>query len=125
DVNVSISNPGFVTDIPKNYSAAKGIQRIMHLLKEKNIVNTYKDIGIYQFFLNSPNLSEFEDAIPAPLIKMAQEEPELIYTLKTFLDCSQNYKKTADILYVHPKTVRYRVEKIREEYGLDLSDPQE
>jgi len=124
-INVSISNPGSILDIPKNYRTATGIQRIMHLLKKKNLVSTYEDIGIYQFFLNSPNLYSFKEAIPVPLMKMYEEDPELVETVRTFLDYNQNYKKTADLLYVHPKTVRYRMEKARDEYGLHLEDPQQ
>jgi len=123
-MNISISNPGEVTDIPKNYLTALGIQRIMKMLKERNQVSTYNDLGVYQFFINSPNLTHFEDAIPPKLLKMHKKEPELTQTLKTFLDHNQNYKKTSEILYVHPKTVRYRMEKIRNDYGFDAEDPQ-
>ncbi|MFC7557950.1 helix-turn-helix domain-containing protein [Paenibacillus farraposensis] len=37
----------------------------------------------------------------------------------------QNGAKTAEELYVHYKTVTYRIERIKEITGIDLEDPDE
>ena len=47
-------------------------------------------------------------------------ETELVQTLETFLDCDGNVAQTAQRLYTHRHTVRYRLERVRELSGLDV-----
>lgn len=56
------------------------------------------------------------------LLKELQAEDErsggtLLVTLDAFFDCQQSYTETARYLYVHPNTVRYRLQKIRRVVG--------
>ncbi|MFS8570640.1 MAG: PucR family transcriptional regulator ligand-binding domain-containing protein [Thermaerobacter sp.] len=49
---------------------------------------------------------------------------QLLRTLDVFLDCQQSFADAARRLYVHPNTVRYRVDKVREILGpRTLEDP--
>lgn len=41
----------------------------------------------------------------------------LLVTLDAFFDCQQSYTETARYLYVHPNTVRYRLQKIKRVIG--------
>lgn len=50
---------------------------------------------------------------------------ELINTLEMYLKCNLNAVKTAEELYVHYKTVLYRLNRIREIMKLDLEDREE
>jgi sugar diacid utilization regulator len=43
----------------------------------------------------------------------------LMETLRTYLDSDLDVGRTAEALYVHPNTVRYRLRRISEETGLD------
>ncbi|HEY1237457.1 MAG TPA: helix-turn-helix domain-containing protein, partial [Solirubrobacterales bacterium] len=43
----------------------------------------------------------------------------LLDTLRTYLDCDLDVSRTADSLYVHPNTVRYRLRRVSELTGLD------
>jgi DNA-binding PucR family transcriptional regulator len=43
----------------------------------------------------------------------------LLETLRTYLDCDLDVRRTADALYVHPNTVRYRLRRVSELTGLD------
>lgn len=46
---------------------------------------------------------------------------ELISTLSEFLTCSGSWARTAEALHLHVNTVRYRIEKVQELTGRDLS----
>jgi DNA-binding PucR family transcriptional regulator len=46
---------------------------------------------------------------------------DLLDTLRTFLDCSGSWTRTADVLHLHVNTVRYRIERVQELIGRDLS----
>jgi len=46
-----------------------------------------------------------------------------IETLRVLLDTGMRLQPTADRLGLHVSTVRYRVERLRDQFGLDLQDP--
>ncbi|ALC54038.1 carbohydrate diacid regulator [Bacillus thuringiensis] len=45
--------------------------------------------------------------------------PELMHTLRLFIDYNQSYKQTAKQLHIHINTLHYRLKKIEEHTGLD------
>jgi len=50
-----------------------------------------------------------------------QYETDLVQTLETFLDADGNVAGTAQRLFTHRHTVRYRLERVRDLTGLDVS----
>src|SRR6185503_1401209 len=58
----------------------------------------------------------------APLVAYDdQYETDLVQTLETFLDADGNVAGTAQRLFTHRHTVRYRLERVRDLTGLDVS----
>jgi DNA-binding PucR family transcriptional regulator len=63
----------------------------------------------------------FEETV-APLVDYDEQyETELVRTLESFLDADGNVARTAERLYTHRHTIRYRLERVRELSGLDVS----
>ena len=50
-----------------------------------------------------------------------QYETDLVQTLETFLECDGNVANTASRLFTHRHTIRYRLERVRDLCGLDVS----
>ena len=50
-----------------------------------------------------------------------QYETELVRTLESFLDADGNVARTAERLFTHRHTIRYRLERVRELTSLDVS----
>jgi DNA-binding PucR family transcriptional regulator len=48
---------------------------------------------------------------------------ELAATLRAYFDCSFNVDRTAEVLYVHPNTVRYRISRFEELTDAKLREP--
>ncbi|WP_426940141.1 PucR family transcriptional regulator [Pseudarthrobacter sp. S6] len=48
-------------------------------------------------------------------------QPDLILTLKTYLDLQRSWQKTAAALFTHRQTIIYRIRKISELTGLDMT----
>jgi DNA-binding PucR family transcriptional regulator len=44
-------------------------------------------------------------------------------TLRTYLDCSRDSALTAERLSLHQNTLRYRLRRVKELFGIDLFDP--
>ena len=51
-----------------------------------------------------------------------QNKTELYHTLDVFLRCDGILKDAADALYIHRNSLRYRMERIQELTGVDLTD---
>ena len=68
-----------------------------------------------------PSSVEACSAVLQPLCGQKDEE-DLLATLSAFLiDCNRNVPATADRLYVHESTVKYRINKIERRLGYDVS----
>jgi DNA-binding PucR family transcriptional regulator len=52
----------------------------------------------------------------------AQHSADLVRTLAEYLECGGNYDDTAKAVAVHRSTLRYRLQRIREISGYDLTD---
>jgi DNA-binding PucR family transcriptional regulator len=49
----------------------------------------------------------------------------LVATLSAYLDCFGDVRAAAEKLGVHPNTFRYRLRRLQQQVGLNLSDPAE
>ncbi|MDR3602358.1 MAG: helix-turn-helix domain-containing protein [Desulfosporosinus sp.] len=63
--------------------------------------------------------------IKHPAIKILQKYDEntnsdLTVTLKTFLENERNYTKTANVLFIHKNSLKYRLSRINDLTGIDL-----
>jgi sugar diacid utilization regulator len=88
---------------------------------------SFEETGAYRLLL--PAVSEdptelqgfFEETV-APLAAYDEQyETELVRTLETFLDADGNVARTAEKLFTHRHTIRYRLERVRELTTLDVS----
>jgi purine catabolism regulator len=50
------------------------------------------------------------------------QEGDLLVTLRTYLDTQRSWQKTAAALFAHRQTVIYRIRKICELTGLDMTE---
>lgn len=64
----------------------------------------------------------FRDRVIGPLQAYdRQHRSDLVPTLKMFLECSGSWTRCAEILHVHVNTLRYRIARIEQLTGRDLS----
>lgn len=73
------------------------------------------------------HLQSRTDLISPALLALAahdrKKETQYCETLYFYLICSRSLKRTCDALYTHRNTVLYRIERIREDFGIPLDDP--
>jgi sugar diacid utilization regulator len=87
---------------------------------------SFEETGAYRLLL--PAMSEdptelegFFDETVAPLVAYDEQyETELVRTLETFLDADGNVAGTAERLFTHRHTIRYRLERVKELTSLDV-----
>lgn len=121
----TISNDVTLSELSIGYRQAVDAQKVLQLTGSQQVVSSYQDMGIYQIFVETGNFDSLQRFIPENILRLQKENPELLKTLHTFIDLNQNYTETAQRLYIHPKTVRYRIDRLKEVYHIDLESPEE
>jgi DNA-binding PucR family transcriptional regulator len=87
----------------------------------------FEQTGAYRLLLsamteNPSELQRFYAETVEPLLAYDEQyETELVRTLATFLEADGNVAGTAQRLFTHRHTIYYRLERIRELSGLDVS----
>jgi sugar diacid utilization regulator len=84
----------------------------------------FEDAGSYRLLLSEDpaELQRFYADTIEPLTAYdAQYETELVRTVEAYLDNDANVAATAQTLFTHRHTVRYRLERVRDLSGLDMA----
>ena len=87
----------------------------------------FDETGAYRLLLsamseNPTELRRFYEETVAPVAAYDEQyETELVRTLRTFLEADGNVAGTAQRLFTHRHTIYYRLERVRELSGLDVS----
>ena len=96
--------------------------------KNKSVVH-YSNLGFFQIFGKIDDMTELERCIPETLKKLYlyddEHKGELITTLQMYLRNNQSIKKTAGAMFVHYRTISYRLEKIKQISGINFDDANE
>ena len=96
--------------------------------KNKSVVH-YSSLGFFQIFGEIDDVTELERYIPETLKKLYlyddEHKGELITTLQMYLRNNQSIKKTASAMFVHYRTISYRLEKIKQISGINFDNANE
>ncbi|WP_353095956.1 PucR family transcriptional regulator ligand-binding domain-containing protein [Tissierella praeacuta] len=119
-------SPGFVDikDVKNSYTESYKTIDISRYVYPESKVIFYDDLGPFKFInieeFKKENMSVYNEYIKP--LTLEEDGEELIITLKSFLECNQNYSLTAKKLFVHNNTVRYRISKIKDLIKIDNED---
>lgn len=118
-----------VEGLPRSYRQALDALNIgIRARFEKSLV-FFHELGIYRMLCRLAPQHELRDMVPPSLQKLVsvrtRARTDLVETLEAYIACSGNALETSRRLDVHPKTVLYRLDKIRSEAGIDLGDAEE
>ena len=96
--------------------------------KNKSVVH-YSNLGFFQIFGEIDDMTKLERYIPETLKKLYEYDDEhkgeLIPTLQMFLSNNQSIRKTAGAMFVHYRTISYRMKKIKEITGINFDNANE
>jgi PucR family transcriptional regulator, purine catabolism regulatory protein len=93
---------------------------------EERRVLAFEETGAYRLLLSAMSespaeLERFYAETLEPLVAYDEQyETDLVQTVESFLECDGNVAQTAQRLYTHRHTIRYRLERVRELSGLDV-----
>ncbi len=126
-VSVGIGTPfNHLSVCRKSVTEAKRSMQILQVCNRKNEIRYYDDIGIYRLLFEFQDQEEFfhiRNGIIGKLLAYDAENNEnLAETLETYLDNDRNIAISAQKMYLHRNTLKYRLKKIEEILLCNLSD---
>lgn len=116
-------------DYKRAYDQASLCLEALRAMDRVGGVLTFSDLGVYRLFHqvgNREELERFVDELLGPLRAYDQTHgAALLPTLERYLDNDRNIRVTAEALFVHPGTVKYRVKRALELGHIDLAQPEQ
>lgn len=118
-----------VMEINNSFQEAFRSITIARKLNKDDEVIRYDSLGVYKllFAVKDGNaLQEYAAQLLSPILQYDREKNDiLLQTLRNYLLCNCNNQKTADSLFIHLNTLKYRLQKIQDICEVDLGDPEE
>ena len=92
---------------------------------EKKTVKFYSELGIYKLIvpnLHTGTMQEYMEEYLGPLFEGEGPDGELLHTAVSYVMTGGDILKTAEQLYCHKNTIRYRIGKLQEKLDPDSSE---
>jgi sugar diacid utilization regulator len=113
-------------DAPRSYREALLTRELQRSPSAEPIL-VWEGLGIYRILSSLDDVSALERLVTEQLGDLLSHDAErgsqLVETLHHYLESGGSPKATAKALFVHASTVKYRLTRIREVGGYDLSKP--
>lgn len=127
-VSLAASRPYWrLLDVRLGYQEACELMKISRIVGGPGQVGTKDKLDTYRLFYHCGSQGEMEEFCCRLLGSLVQADADsrtdLTHTLRLYLESGASMKKTAQSLFIHENTLRYRLKKIERITGLDLKDP--
>ncbi len=113
------------TEIFRSYQEAKVALKLGYLLQGDDRSPFFIDLGVERILYNH-DLQELKEFYRETLEELEQydksQKNDLMETLESFIFHRCDLKKTADALFLHKNTLRYRLKKIEEILKINMED---
>jgi sugar diacid utilization regulator len=109
-------------ELGSSYQQAKGALRLTQVLPMFRPVARWTELGVYALLIELAGERWRFSALHPAVTTLYDAEPVLAETLERFLDRGGDTRAVAADLNVHRASVYYRLDRIRQLTGVDLSD---
>jgi DNA-binding PucR family transcriptional regulator len=118
---------GTTGEVPQSYREAQLALQIQKMIGGPEQVTIFSELGVYQLLATSRDMSAVEGFVQQWLGRLTDYDTvhgtQLVLTLSEFLDHGGSYNASATALSVHRNTLKYRLRRIKDVSGCDLSVP--
>lgn len=113
-------------NIKKSYEEARDAIDIGEDFYGQDSILSYDELGVFKLIRNISLSEDVSKYIPKSIVKLQEMDKsgnkELFRTLEFYMKNNRHIKLTADELFIHPKTVAYRLQQIRDITGIDFNN---
>ncbi|MFF9038412.1 PucR family transcriptional regulator [Streptomyces sp. NPDC014892] len=111
--------------LPGRYQEALRALEVRRRSRSRYGTTFFDDLGLYRILGPGNEYQELEGFVREWLGQLVdydgRHRTALVETLSRYFDCGGNYAETAESLAIHRSTLRYRLQRIREISGHDLT----
>lgn len=119
---VFITNPTDLMSLPEEIQKVRTFRSMLENSNQELQFVIEEDLFVYKMIQQFGDDQELLHLVPKDLFELYEDNYDLYTTLRSYLKNSLNTKRTAEELYVHPKTVTYRLNRITELSGINFDD---
>jgi DNA-binding PucR family transcriptional regulator len=114
-------------ELARSYREAQLALQVQKMIGGPEQVTLFSELGVYQLLATCRDTSAVDDFVQQWLGRLTDYDAvhgtQLVLTLSEFLDHGGSYNASATALSVHRNTLKYRLRRIRDVSGYDLSVP--
>ncbi|WP_158635042.1 PucR family transcriptional regulator [Tsukamurella asaccharolytica] len=113
-----------LSDAGHSYTEARQAATTGNITGSLGNTVAYSQLGVYALLAKIPRAELAECLHPGVqlLLDPAAKHDELVVTIRAYLDNAADVQRTAQQLHIHRATLYYRLKRVEEITGLDLSD---
>lgn len=116
------------SELPRSLREAQLALRLQKAASPADRTSVYADLDVFRMLASVDDLAEVERFVDKWLGVLAsydqRKHTDLLNTLCQYLQHGGGYEDTSRALSVHRSTLKYRLQRIRELTGYDLTDPE-
>lgn len=115
-----------ISDVSKSYHEALSSVSYGRTIYDENnsFIILYNDSSMLKLISKIKEKDLLYEIVPENLRELKKHDMEsksnLIETLSVYLDCNCNAKRASEKMFVHYKTIQYRLNKIFDDFNIDL-----
>lgn len=113
-------------EMKRSYREAHDSVEVGEELQGIGSITKYEELGLYKLISNLSQKENVDEYIPKSIQVLRQtdqaENKELFKTLESYINNNRHIKNTALELFLHPKTVSYRLQQIKDITGIDFDN---
>jgi purine catabolism regulator len=125
DLRAAASRPAPVGSLRRSFHEARcALEAAAVVNGSSPPVASYRDLGAFQLLLSLQDddaLRLYCDSVLGPLEDASEYGDELIRSLEAFIESNGQWERAARELYCHRHTLRYRIRRVEQLTGRDLS----
>lgn len=114
-VSIGVSALNDLGAVREGYEQATAALTVARRAQGQGAIMHWDELGVYQLAVRGLDARSVQDYVERYLKRLfdydAVHQSHLFQTLHTYFQCNQNMTMTSAQLYLHPKTVKYRLDK--------------
>lgn len=118
-----------MTALNKSFYEARAALTMNLINRSENPVTHFNDLGIYRILFDLKNKRElyqfYKETAGVIMDYDKANNTEYFITIRTYMDQNYSTNNTAQKLFVHYNTIRYRLAKIKALFGADMDDEED
>lgn len=115
-----------ISKLQKSFHETSKTNSVLEHINRKNEIVFYDEIGFYRMLMSYENtapMQQFANEVLSPIIQYEKKaHTQLMETMWAYFECDCNLQRTADKLFSHKNTVKYRLQRVEQLTGKSFSN---